>query len=289
MMRFLMSYRLVILNGEKRGERLDIGRAPLTIGKGASCDIQLPDPQAEERHAHLTPLPDELRITAIDHSHPLRINNATTHESLLKQGDVIEIGATRLFIQFQVETDKWNGLAGLRSWRKGLTIGLPLLILTGLALTLNHYRHQTGTSPAPAPAPARTHSRAGTDPDNTDWLVTNVERIVIHPTVFLTSTPPDIAEAAALFKETRTEAIDQEIEAAHEILRFATEFLAEARKLDSQTNPIPESPSSATLLEEAEVSMGLTPARTDSSNNTLPLSQSVTNEAPPNQAGSLEN
>ena len=281
-----MSYRLIILNGEKRGERLDIGRTPLTIGKGASCDIQLPDPQAEELHAHLASLSDELRITAFENGHPLRINKATTHESLLKHGDVIEIGTTRLFIQSQGHTDKWNGLAGLRSWRKGLTIGLPLLILTGLALTLNHYRHQTGTSPAPTPA--RTHSQAGTDPDNTDWMVTNVEKIVIHPAVFLTSTPPDIAEAAVLFKEIKTDAIDQEIKAAHEILRFATEFLAEARKLDSQTHPIPESPSSATLLEEAEVSIGLTPARTDSSNNTNPLSPSISNEAPSNQAESLK-
>ncbi|MEI6167052.1 MAG: FHA domain-containing protein [bacterium] len=288
MMPTFMSYRIVILNGEKRGDRLEIGRVPLTIGKGASCDIQLPDPQAGEIHARITSRPTGLQITAAGALPPLLVNKTSVHESELKHGDVIEIGSTRLFVQSQRGAETWDPFARLRQWRKWITIGLPVLLITSIALTLNQCRHQSEALPAPNPAPRRTHTPAATDTNNTDWTVTNVARIVINPAVSLTSTPPEIAEARELFIETRTNNIDQEIEAARQILDFATEYLAEARKLNAQTQAIPETPLPAILLEEAKVSMGLIPPPTDPSLSTNAPSNTASNDATPIQADSLK-
>jgi hypothetical protein len=242
MMPTFMSYRIVILNGEKHGDRLDVGRVPLTIGRAASCDIQLPDPQAGEIHAHITSLPTGLQITATGGTPPLLVNKTSVHETALKHGDVIEIGTTRLFVHSQRGAETWDPFARLRQWRKWITIGLPVLLLTSIALTLNHCRHQTGAPPDPNPAPRRTRAPAATDTNNTDWMVTNVARIVINPTVFLTSSPPEIAEARELFSENRTNNIDQEIEAARQILDFATEYLAEARKQNAISNTVSNEP-----------------------------------------------
>jgi hypothetical protein len=119
-------------------------------------------------------------------------------------------------------------------------------------------------------------------------MVTNVAGIVINPTVFLTSSPPEIAEARELFIETRTNNIDQEIEAARQILDFATEYLAEARKQNAQAEAIPDSPLPATLLEEANVSMGLVPPPIDSSISTNAPSNTASNDTSPIQADSLK-
>lgn len=287
MMPTFMSYRIVILNGEKHGDRLDVGRVPLTIGRAASCDIQLPDPQAGKVHAHITSLPTGLQITATGSLPPLLVNKTSVHESALKHGDVIEIGTTRLFVHSQRGAETWDPFARLRQWRKWITIGLPVLLVTCTALILNQCYHQNGAPPDPNPAPRRTRSPAATDTNNTDWTVTNVARIVINPAVFLTSSPPEIAEARELFIETKTNNIDQEIEAARQILDFATEYLAEARKQNAQAQAIPESPLPATLLEESKVSMGLIPPPADESISTNAPSNTVSNDATPIQADSL--
>ena len=287
MMSTFMSYRIVILNGEKRGERLEIGRPPLTIGRAPSCDIQLPDPDIGEIHAQLSSVDDELQISAFGSTNLIRVNKSSVHESGLKHGDVIEIGATRLFIQSQRSSGSWERFAGLRKWRNWLTIGFPLLLLISVALTLSRCRHESGIKPVASPAPRRSYTRTSIDTNNTDWMVTNVSRIVIHPTVILTTNPPEIVEARELFIQFRTNTTEQEIETARREIDFATEFLAEARK--AKIEAIPDSPVPATLLEEAEKSLALTAPAPVSSMDTNTLSDIDTNMISTIQADSLKN
>ena len=40
-----MIYRLVILNGDRRGERITVTEEPMSIGRGETCDIRFDDPE----------------------------------------------------------------------------------------------------------------------------------------------------------------------------------------------------------------------------------------------------
>lgn len=233
MMQRFMSYRIVILNGDKRGERLDIGRSPLTIGRGAACDIQLPDPLIGEIHAKITPQPAGLHICVSAETHRLTVNHADVQESSLKHGDMVEIGTTRLFVQSQRSPGTWESLSEFRKWRKGITIGLPVLLLIVIALTYHRSNPKPAQHPVSEAALHRPHTSAMTDTNNTDWMVTNVPQILINSSIILTPYPPEIIEAREAFRLVRTNNIQQETAAALEDLEFATSFLAEARQHSS--------------------------------------------------------
>jgi len=287
MMPRFMSYRIVILNGEKRGERLDVGRSALIIGSNISCDIQLPDPDVEDIHAKISTDAHGLQINVLGETH-LVVNKSDVKESSLKHGDVIEIGHTRLFVQSQNSPGTWESLTGLQKWRKWIAIGLPVLLITSIALVLHCCRNED-TEPLPPPPVSGSHFFTGNDTNNTDWMVTNVPKILIHSSIILTSTPPEIVEAKELFILSRSNNVQPEIDAARHELEFATSFLAEAHKHDSEAPAIPAGTLPNTILQQAEESLSnLTAAPLQSvSTNTTP--DMILNEAATNQADSLKN
>ncbi len=233
-----MSYQLVILNGEKHGERLTIGRSPVTIGRGSSCDICLPDSEIGELHAKITPRAEQLQICVMGETNRLLINKSEVHESPLKHGDVIEIGHTRLFVQSYLNTGTWEGLAGFRKWRKLLTIGLPLLVLATILLIGNCSFFKI--TPPPTPAARLSRPYTNNDTNNTDWMVTNIPTILINPTVILTSSPPEIVEAEDMLIQSRTNNIEQEIKLAQSEMEFATRFLDAARAQNPKESTVPD-------------------------------------------------
>lgn len=75
-------------------------------------------------------------------------------------------------------------------------------------------------------------------------MITNVPQIVIHASIVLTSSPPEIVEAENVLVLSRTNNIQQEIEAALKEIEFATAFLNERRKQENAeqtttTNEVP--------------------------------------------------
>lgn len=287
MQRF-MSYRIVILNGEKRGERLDIGRAPLTLGRGTSCDIQLPDSNIGEIHAQITPKSDELFINVMGENNRLLVNKADVQAASLKHGDVIEIGATRLFIQSQNTSGTWEGLIRFRRWRKWISIGLPILLLTGIALTLNQCRHET-TPPVPEAVPRASYTPPVADSNNTDWMVTNIPRIKIRSSVVMSPAPPEVVESELMFLQSRTNNIQQEIDISLQEIEFATKFLEEARKQGAEKPAIPDVTPPDDIIQQAEASLSLTTSVPTEPVGSNTPSEMTVNEAPTNQAESLKN
>lgn len=225
-----MSYQIVILNGERRGERMAIGHSVLTVGADPGCSLHLPDPDLCGIHAEITLQQADIQIRACTSTHPLRVNKTMVQASSLKHGDVIELGTTRLFIQAQSAPGKWEKLSTLRQGLKTtLSAGLPILLLIGIILGV--YRCRTGTPPPPdASLNIRPYSPPPADTNNTDWMVTNVPPIEIHASIVLTATPPDIIEARETFNQTRTNTIHEEIQAALKELESATEFINAARQ-----------------------------------------------------------
>lgn len=225
-----MSYQIVILNGERRGERMAIGHPVLTLGADPGCSLHLPDPDLCGIHAEITLQQADIQIRACTSTHPLRVNKTMVQASSLKHGDVIELGTTRLFIQAQSAPGKWEKLSTLRQGLKTtLSAGLPILLLIGIILGV--YRCRTGTPPPPdARLNTRPYSPPPVDTNNTDWMVTNVPPIEIHHSITLTAAPPEIVEAKDAISQTRTNPIAEEIQAAMKELESATDFINAARQ-----------------------------------------------------------
>jgi hypothetical protein len=276
-----MSFRIVILNGISRGERFEIERSAITIGKNATCDIVLPEPGISDTHAILTPKTEDLLISTTDPQQHLIVNKTVCHETLLKHGDVIEIGTTRLFVQHHRD-QAWETLTGYRKWRKWLTLILPLLLTSLIGLSLYHFRN---TAPPPIEAdklPNAYRPQNVPDPSFNDWVVTNIPQIQIHSTVVLSSAPPDIVDARELFIQIRTNSTQQEIDIALKELDFATTFL-ETEKANSAPVFIPDTQASQALLQQAESSLsldGLTRAMSTEATNTFSISTDSTSTNP---------
>ena len=218
-----MSYRIVILNGERRGERLALDTASLALGQGPACDLRIPDPGVALIHAEILLSGEALSIRTCAPPLSLHVNKIEVHEAALKHGDVIEIGSTRLFIQEYTGSATWKAITNTRKWS---TLGLPI-VLTLIVAGLIHIRR--ASTPEPASPPARQHplrplsSTTNTWPD--DSLVTNYPRIQIDPSVVITSKPPELMEAKALMDLLKTNSVDQDLGVVKMELDHGARFL----------------------------------------------------------------
>lgn len=199
-----MSYRIVILNGERRGERVDVPEARFTLGRAPACGLTLNDAALEPVHAELTQSGESLLIRSTAPGAVIRLNDAEVTESILRHGDVVEIGTTRFFIQ-QSDTTAWVTISRLRKNRALLTIVLPVFVF-GIIMAVSRNRTQPDSEPVPAPRPVPASAYPTNDPSQNDFIVTNIPRILIHPSITLTARPPDVVEAEDLLVTLRTNA-----------------------------------------------------------------------------------
>jgi pSer/pThr/pTyr-binding forkhead associated (FHA) protein len=123
-----MIYRLVILNGERRGERITVTREPMRIGKAETCEIRFDDPEIAMIHAEISHKPEGLFIRDLGSMNRLLINNRETREVHPKHGDVVEVGHTRFlvqaYVQAEVQGEEEDTPRRLRQWlvRGGVTV-----------------------------------------------------------------------------------------------------------------------------------------------------------------------
>ena len=75
---------------------MPLGDRVVAIGRMPECDINLADPNVSRHHAELRPAGTELRDRrpALHERHP--VNGAPVTEQVLRDGDVITVGATAL-------------------------------------------------------------------------------------------------------------------------------------------------------------------------------------------------
>ena len=100
-----MIYRLIILSGDRRGEQITLTREPMIIGRAATCEIRLSDPEIALSHAEIAHPDDGIFIRDLGSMNRLLINNREVHEAHLKHGDVVEVGHTRFLIQAYVQAE----------------------------------------------------------------------------------------------------------------------------------------------------------------------------------------
>ncbi len=102
--------QLKILSGKKAGTEWSARHFPFTVGRASSDDLQIDDAGIWEKHFEISSkLPDGFILHAKNES-PVAIDGKSTPEAILKNGDTIEIGATK--IQFRLSPVKQKNLLG---------------------------------------------------------------------------------------------------------------------------------------------------------------------------------
>ena len=78
------------------GTRVPLGDRTVSIGRLPECDINLADPNVSRRHAELRPAGTSYVVTDLRSTNGTRVNGAPISEQVLRDGDVITVGATTL-------------------------------------------------------------------------------------------------------------------------------------------------------------------------------------------------
>ncbi len=130
-----MIYRLIVLTGPLKGQRITIDPEPMVIGRQEECDIQLPDNEVALHHAQLEHRGAELFIRDLGSMNKVILNKREVQETRLKHGDILELGRTRLLVQAIVQAEVQELPSNPSNHRpkqkKKLALAAAILVLVG--------------------------------------------------------------------------------------------------------------------------------------------------------------
>jgi diguanylate cyclase (GGDEF)-like protein len=97
--------RLIIVSGLLLGHQVDIGSAPVTIGRGADCTLALPHPSVSRLHCRIWREDDRFHIQDMGSTNPTFLNGKPVTRAELRDGDQIGVGsnAIKFFVGESVE------------------------------------------------------------------------------------------------------------------------------------------------------------------------------------------
>lgn len=82
---------------------LEVASKSVVLGRSRyGCDVRVNHPSVSRRHCELTWLADALFVRDLDSRHGTRINGQLIHESVLRSGDELSLGACRFLIELAV-------------------------------------------------------------------------------------------------------------------------------------------------------------------------------------------
>jgi len=91
-------YQLVTTAGPDKGRYWELSEAGLTVGRGAECDIVVPDPIVSRQHCRLAVTGNRVRLEDLGSRNPPFVNGVPEREALLKAGDEIALGQRRFLV-----------------------------------------------------------------------------------------------------------------------------------------------------------------------------------------------
>jgi diguanylate cyclase (GGDEF)-like protein len=83
---------LVVLQGQRLGQRIDIGDQPVTFGRAPECDFQIVERSVSRQHARVWKEPNGYRVKDLDSTNKTLVNDQPIIEAELRDGDHIAIG-----------------------------------------------------------------------------------------------------------------------------------------------------------------------------------------------------
>ena len=84
---------MVVLQGQRLGQRIDIGIEPLIIGRSPECQFQIMERSVSRQHARIWQEPSGYRIKDLDSTNKTLLNDQPIIEAELKDGDHVAIGS----------------------------------------------------------------------------------------------------------------------------------------------------------------------------------------------------
>ncbi|QDT35121.1 ATP-binding protein [Thalassoglobus polymorphus] len=87
---------LLVIQGPDQGSRIDLGVAPLSVGRGVHNDARILDTEMSRQHAVFSYEEDSWRIVDKNSSNGTFVNGKLVESSILQQGDQIQLGRTIL-------------------------------------------------------------------------------------------------------------------------------------------------------------------------------------------------
>ncbi|MEG1397536.1 MAG: FHA domain-containing protein [Raoultibacter sp.] len=84
---------LRVVHGPQIETIFNLGEDPLTIGRSPECDIFLNDMTVSRQHATVSLTAEGYCIVDTNSFNGIWINNKSVNDALLKEGDIVQIGA----------------------------------------------------------------------------------------------------------------------------------------------------------------------------------------------------
>ena len=84
---------LVVLQGARLGQRIDVGEQPLVIGRAPECDFQIMERSISRQHCRILRDANGYRIKDLDSTNRTLVNDQPIIEAELRDGDHVTIGS----------------------------------------------------------------------------------------------------------------------------------------------------------------------------------------------------
>jgi pSer/pThr/pTyr-binding forkhead associated (FHA) protein len=104
-------FALVVTDGEPPGRRVEIGDAPVIIGRGAGVDLQISDPTVSRHHCVIWRASGRCWIRDLGSTNRTRVNNRPARIAELFENDVVLVGKTALTLAQSVVAQIANSAA----------------------------------------------------------------------------------------------------------------------------------------------------------------------------------
>lgn len=99
--------QLRVLSGASAGQRHELNRFPVSVGRAANSAVPLSDPGVFDTHFQIQFSPEGFKLQASPNA-VVMVNDARAETALLRNGDVISAGYAKL--QFWLGTMSQHGL-----------------------------------------------------------------------------------------------------------------------------------------------------------------------------------
>jgi pSer/pThr/pTyr-binding forkhead associated (FHA) protein len=83
-----------VARGEDRGRSVEVGDAPVTVGRSSQCDLRLTAAQVSKEHFRVEVEGDDLVLIDLESSFGTQVNGQRTERRVLRDMDRISIGDT---------------------------------------------------------------------------------------------------------------------------------------------------------------------------------------------------
>jgi pSer/pThr/pTyr-binding forkhead associated (FHA) protein len=126
--------QLRVLNGSRAGTAHHARRFPCTIGRAEGDDLRLVEPGVWENHLQLDlAVPDGFRLRRLGHGRA-SVNGAEFDDHLLRNGDLIELGAAKVQFWLAEVRQTSNRVREALVWFGLIALVLAEAVLIGLLL-----------------------------------------------------------------------------------------------------------------------------------------------------------